>query len=119
MSFEEFKLQSLDQQCAHIDVTKAPSYPLWEKARLAKAKRNDRECKTDTFVADWHRLKAHVSLNTIGNDIVGFFARGKLQEHAAAVIRELGINFHTSSGIFRSFVPDTKQLYDLLNQTVK
>lgn len=110
--YEDFCRQSGKDQVAHIDVTKAPSYPLWLKVKTAQLKR-DAKKYNDTYSLDQF-LASEKDLYTVGNSMTGFYATAKLKEYASAVVTELGIRFSTVAGNYRAFCPNTEDLYKLL-----
>jgi hypothetical protein len=112
ISYEDFCKQSMRDQVKHIDVTEAPSYPLWLKTKTAQLKRDAKEYN-DTHSLDAF-LASEKDLYTVGNSMTGFYATAKLKEYASAVVTELGIRYTTVSGQYRCFSANTEDLYRLL-----
>ena len=110
MTLDFFKLQCSHDQVAHIDITVAPSYPLWAKASLAKCKRVDREHGGNWHERHWNEKRK--DLNAIGFDMA--YNGGKAAEYAYAVAWELGLRPRVNQGTFKGTSWDVEELFNRL-----
>lgn len=105
MTIEEFRCQSSNQQVAHIDITKAPSYAAWYKAALTFAKRQ----------GEWHvqMFLRCVDLNSLGHHMA-IYPKLKAAEYARQVCNELGLKPRVNQGRWKGTDWDVEELYSRL-----
>lgn len=111
MTLEEFRFQSTNQQVAHIDITSAPSYPLWYKAAKNFAKRQG-GYHIESF------LLSKPTLTALGFSMA-YYPELKAAEYARQVCMELGLTPAVNRGKFKGTEWDAEELYIRLPQATE